>query len=610
MIMNIKKILALYVDVIDRLSRLFLTNYNNAPLLDSQVQLFFKQVPSVVIATSIVATALSFIFYDTAGLTQAITWVLSVYLLTIARFFSVWRYNVSRQAGLDKIGNRSWSIVGISFSMISGFQWGVAVLLYFNPESMVDISILILVELAMIAAAVASLSVIPLAFIGYATPVGLMTAYPLFFSGNSDLYILGVLIIVYLLAMNMFCRNIYKATMFGIRMSIENADLIKSLKIEKNKSESANLAKSRFLAAASHDLRQPLQALTLFTEALKEDVKEEKHHMLVDRVAKSLDALKGLLNSLLDISKLDAGGVKVCKTGFDICTVLNEIRTEFQPMAVKKFQQLAVSNSSFFVFSDPILVKRIIQNLVANAIKHSPEEAMIIVDIKPGHEYGIITVKDNGPGIPENEITKVFNEFYQLNNPERDRNKGLGLGLAIVKRLTDLLSITLSFESQPGSGCIFSLVIPKAESHQMPVQQLEPAALLTGRLNGLNVLVVEDEIDVRESLVMLLEGWGCEVWQTDNIAGAIALVNQNPVALVITDYRLRQNETGLELLKQINAFDKDISGLVITGDTSVEKIKEFMNEDYLVLHKPIKPAELRVAITQLTTETAGSLDKV
>ncbi|MCK4709832.1 MAG: response regulator, partial [Gammaproteobacteria bacterium] len=208
-----------------------------------------------------------------------------------------------------------------------------------------------------------------------------------------------------------------------------------------------------------------------------------------------------------------------------------------------------------------------------------------------------------GPGIPDNEITKVFNEFHQLNNPERNRNKGLGLGLAIVKRLTDLLGVNLSFESIPGLGCTFSLVLPKAQPYQVPDKQVEQTSLLMEQLDSLGVLVVEDEIDVRESLVMLLEGWGCEVWQTDNIAGAIALVNQNSVDLVITDYRLRQNETGLELLKQLNVPGKEVFGLVITGDTSVEKLKVFMNEDYSVLHKPVKPAELRVAIRRLTTET-------
>lgn len=599
--MGINKIFVVYVDLIDWLSRFFSSSYKNPLTLDSQVQLFFKQVPSVVIAASIAATALSFLFYDTAGTRPAVIWVLSVYLFTAVRLYSVYQYGRSRQKAADKMDNRFWSVLCTSFSTLSGLQWGTAVLLYFNPESTVDISILVLLELAMVAAAVASLSVIPIAFVGYATPVALMTAYPLFFSGNSDYYVLGVLVIVYLFVMYMFCKNIYKATMFGIRMSIENASLVQSLQIEKNKADHSNDAKSRFLASASHDLRQPLQALTLFTEALKEEVNEEKQNSLVDRISKSLDALKGLLNSLLDISKLDAGGVLVNKSGFDVASVFEEIRTEFRPMAEKKFQQLAITNASLFVYSDPILIKRVIQNLVINAIKHSSEESLIIVDIKPEGENAVITVKDNGPGIPKNEITKIFNEFHQLNNPERDRNKGLGLGLAIVERLTNLLSVELSLDSLPGVGSVFSLVLPKAKADQIKQIQPESASFSIGRLNGLGVLVVDDEIDVRESLVMLLEGWGCDVWQTDNIAGAVALFNQQTVDLVITDYRLRQNETGLELLRTVNVHSKKVSGLVITGDTSVEKIKEFMHEDYLVLHKPIRPAELRVAIRQLTT---------
>lgn len=598
--MIFKRVLFNYFDMLNWLSKRLFGSYKNLRVVELQVNLFYQQIPTVVMAASIAATALSLIFYDTAGINAAIWWLSSVYLLTLARLFSRHQYKKNTKS----LKYQHWAAIGITFSMLSGIQWGIAALVYFNPQSAVDIAILTLVVLAMTAAAVPSLSVIPLAYVMYVVTSSSMMAYALFVSGFNDFYVLGILVLVYLFTMLFFCLNIYKATMRAINLSVENADLVENLQIEKNKSENANQAKSRFLAAASHDLRQPIQALTLFTEALKENIKGEENTTLVGRISKSLDALKGLLNSLLDISKLDAGGVKVHKDGFDVSGVLEEIRAEFQQTADNKQQHLVISKSSGYVFTDPILVKRIIQNLVANAINHSPEEVMITIDVIKRNQACTISIKDNGPGIPEQEISKVFNEFHQLNNPERDRNKGLGLGLAIVKRLADLLDIPIELKSKAGEGCEFSLVLPEATADQIVKNTAKINTLSVSNFNGLNVLVVEDEIDVRESMAALLESWGCEVQQTDNISRSIEFAKQLPLDLVITDYRLRQNETGLDLLKQLKTLSIDIPGLVITGDTAVEQLKEFMDEDYWVLHKPIKPAQLRIAIQRLTSEKA------
>ncbi|MDH5517497.1 MAG: ATP-binding protein [Gammaproteobacteria bacterium] len=573
------------------------TAHKNEHVINMQVKLFFQQLPSVAAASALTATVTYVLFYGKVDALDISIWLGSVYLVTLVRVITIWMYRKTTVLSSD-----SWASISVTLTLLSGIQWGAASFLMLNSQFVIDMAILIIIVVSLIAASMASLSVIPALFVVYAIPVGVSLVAALIITGNNELYLLSTLVVVFWLAMIFFSRNIYKTTLQGIRLSIENQELIKNLQLEKEKSDEASQAKSRFLAAASHDLRQPLQALTLFTEALKTGVKNEKNVSLVGRISKSLMALRGLLDSLLDISKLDAGGVEVNATGFDVALVLSEIRDEFKPMAEKKFQQLVVSNTTFNVFSDYILIKRIIQNLVVNAIKHSPEETLIIVDVEAANDKCIVTVKDNGMGISENESSKIYDEFYQQNNPERDRNKGLGLGLAIVKRLTNLLGVKLSLESQPASGCTFRLELPTAKPEQVTIKNKETRVTSVAQFKDMGVLVVEDEIDVRESLVMLLEGWGCDVWQSDNIAGALALARQHPVKLVISDYRLRNKETGLGLLKQLDVIEKDISGMLITGDTAVEKLKEFMHEDYLVLHKPIRPAELRVAIKQLTAE--------
>ncbi|MCK4705471.1 MAG: hybrid sensor histidine kinase/response regulator, partial [Gammaproteobacteria bacterium] len=567
--MNVKKITALYIVLLEWLSQFLSISHKNAPILDLQVQLFFKQVPSVIIAASIVATALSFAFYDTAGVMPAIIWALTVYLLTTVRFYSVYRYKISRQTDLEKIDNRFWSLWCTGFSILSGLQWGAAILLFFNPESMVDISILILLELAMIAAAVASLSVIPSAFVGYATPVALMMAYSLFFSGHSDFNILGVLVIVYLLAMYMFCKNIYKATIFGIRMSIENAELIENLQIEKDRAEKANKDKSRFLTATSHDLRQPLHALDLYLGALKNVLTKDEQRELLGKSQASSKALSELFNAIMDVSRLDAGMVSIDKQNVNLKLLLDEVYHSMQPHAESQKIALQIKSSDITVYSDPVLLGRIIRNLVSNAIKHS--EGKNIKVIASADQNGVmLKVIDDGKGIVNTEIENIFSEFYQLNNPERNRAKGIGLGLAIVKRIASQLEHKISVSSELNKGSTFSIFLPVVnESEILKPEQVKNE---TFDFSGTFAIIIEDEAGVRDAMRLLLRSWDCEVLVGDSLAAINAELDQAdyPVPdVIISDYRLRENKTGLDAIITLRErFAEIVPALVVTGDVA------------------------------------------
>lgn len=583
-----------YIAFIEWWMRFMSNGYQHDLVYKKQVELLYLQIPLVVSAVLVISSVLVILFSTEQNQLQAMIWLISVYIFSIIRLYFYFKWS----KGKSSISTHHWAQMGVNFSLVSGFQWAATTLIFFNNNSVIDAAILTLVLLAMISAAVGSSSVIPAAFAAYTAPITVFLFIALLNTENTDYHVFAYLLIVYITASSLFCRNTYKSNMHGIRLSIENIDLVKKLQTEKEKAETANIAKSKFLASASHDLRQPLQSMTLFTEALKENLKEPDNLKLANRITNSHDALSELLNALLDISKLDAGGVEVQNTSFDIAQMINELHLEFQPLVSQKNQQMAISKSSHIIYSDPIITKRILQNLIANAIHYSPVEAMIIIETKIQNKHLLINIKDNGPGIPINEQKHIFTEFYQLNNPERDRNKGLGLGLAIVKRLTILLNSKIKLESSMGSGCNFSFELPLATSEQLAEKQKTPQIASVTSLTDKQILLVEDEIDVREALAMTLKNWGCTIWQTDNIAGALAFINQQDIDFIVTDYRLREHETGIDLLKEIHKVNAGIPGLIITGDTGTEQIQEFLQAGHIVLHKPIKPAELRMAIQQ------------
>lgn len=598
------KLYSIYSEFLEWFMKFTSTSFLDEDVFKKQVELFYKQIPLVIVPVIIISTGLSVIFYSKANHQHFLSyqnddkyiliWLLSVYLVSYIRFYFYKKWRKTNSS----ISFKQFAEIGVNLSFISGIQWATSTLIFFHPESTINVAVLTVIMLGMISGAVGSLSTIPAAFAAFTAPITIFMVYALFSTGNSDYHAFAYMFIVFIIASSFFSRNTYKSNMHGIKLSIENVALIENLQSEKEKAESANIAKSKFLASASHDLRQPLQSMTLFTEALKENLNEPENIYLANRITNSHDALRELLNALLDISKLDAGGVEVKNIPFDIAQITSELYSEFQPIASQKNQQLALSKSSYIVFSDPMLTKRILQNLIANATNYSPEDSIIIIETKIQNDFLLINIKDNGPGIPKKEQNHIFEEFYQLKNPERNRNKGLGLGLAIVKRLSILLNSEIELESSMNAGCDFSFKLPLASSEQITTKEIISQISNFTSLANLQVLLVEDEIDVRDALAVVLKRWGCVVWQTDNIEDALSLIKNKNINFIITDYRLREHETGIELLKEVNKINSDISALMITGDTATEQIQEFLEAGHKVLHKPIKPAELRMAIQQ------------
>lgn len=383
-----------------------------------------------------------------------------------------------------------------------------------------------------------------------------------------------------------------------INLWIRTSVLAEDLRTQKELAERANLAKSAFLAAASHDLRQPVHAIGLFVGALRGVPLTPQGVQVVDRIEQSTIAMDSLFNAILDISRLDAGVVEVRRRTFDIQPLLDRIVGDHADEAKQKSIRLVQPRCGASVVSDPVLIERILRNLVSNAIRHT-EAGKVVVGCRRHQGKIRVEVWDTGPGIAPEDHDRIFQEYFQLRNPERDRTKGLGLGLAIVRRLSNLLECPVTLRSVEGRGSCFAIEMPEA---------LERAPAIDGPLDtsgaqgrGL-VMVIDDEAAIREAMNSLLTGWGYDVITADSHDEMMAYLSQNPVRpdVIICDYRLRGQENGIDVIHSIQAnFGWRVPAMLITGDTAVDRLVEARASGFLLLHKPVPNGKLRAAIVNL-----------
>ncbi len=367
---------------------------------------------------------------------------------------------------------------------------------------------------------------------------------------------------------------------------------------QKEAAERANIAKSHFLAVASHDLRQPMHAMGLFLAALKEQLQTPDALRIVANLEASVAAMSGLFNALLDISRLDAGVIEVQARVFPAYRLLDHIRSAFTAQAEAKGLKLLVVPSRALLHSDPLLLERILFNLVSNALRYTVRGG-VVVGCRWRADGVCIEVWDSGCGIAVDKQRAVFQEFVQLHNPERDRDKGLGLGLAIVERLAQLLACQVSLRSHPGSGSIFSINIPRAAAGAVVEEQREVGRdTLSGRLRGV-VAVVDDDEAILAGMHPLLGGWGLGVVTARGGAELMAQLAAPPDVL-LCDFRLRDGVRGLDVIATLHQhFSKRIAVVLITGDTGADAVRDIKASGYPLLHKPLRPAKLRTLLAKM-----------
>ena len=394
-----------------------------------------------------------------------------------------------------------------------------------------------------------------------------------------------------------------------LQQRIEEATL--ALREKKEEAERASHDKSRFLAVASHDLRQPLHALGLYVAELQRKLSGTEQQRLVEQVEHSVEALSTLLNALLDISKLDAGAVIPQIQTCAVDAMLGRIAADYQMLASIKNIRLIVHPCAGYAASDPLLLERILANLVSNAIRYTYQNGSVMVACRRRGNFLRIEVRDNGVGISKADQSNIFREFFQLTQPQLDTSKGLGLGLAIVDRLVKLLGHRLELRSVPGKGSVFALEVPIA-SHSgktsvAAVAQIQHDSVPEAEISplaGKRLLVVDDDAAVLSGTASILASWGCQV----SAAASVAQVKQlmrNGVEwdFIVSDYQLENDTNGIEVVDLVRQHqNQQIPCILITGDTSPAVLKLVSVSGHHLLHKPVRPAKLRSLIVHLLKE--------
>jgi len=420
-------------------------------------------------------------------------------------------------------------------------------------------------------------------------------------------YSTGVLILLFGLMLLSLARDAFRLLKESVEIRQEQVVLNRQLRAALDDAQAANRAKTRFLASASHDLRQPMHTISLFSAALTMRPLDDATRQIAVHMNTALQALSAQLDALLDVSKLDAGVVPVRKTTFSLAAFLARLQGEYLPLAQARGLALTMHcPSEAWCETDEVLLGRILRNLLENAIKYTPQgEITLGVQAGAGDDHADagpweISVVDSGIGIPQAEHQRIFEEFYQLGNPERDRSRGLGLGLSIVRRLAQLLELDIDMASTPGRGTRFSVAVPRAE---------RPGTVFAGvgstgggvhpdSLAGTRILVLDDEEAVRRGMETLLQAFGCEVLSVGCIAEAVAQSRVAPPDILLVDLRRGGEENGIAAIHELRATRPTLPAILVSGDTAPDRLKDAHRAGILMLHKPVSAEALHQAIRQ------------
>jgi len=392
-----------------------------------------------------------------------------------------------------------------------------------------------------------------------------------------------------------------------VRAEAEARDRENALRAARDEAERARRCKTRFLAAASHDLRQPAQSLTLFGALLADRLRGHPQMPLVQHMNEAVEAMRTLLDGLLDVSRLDAGIVVPEPAPFCIADLFDRLEADYAPRASAKGLRLRCRPLCHSVHSDAGLLERLLRNLLDNALKYTGKGGILLGCRRRGSVM-LIDVVDTGLGMPADKLDEIFEEFVQLGNAERDRSRGLGLGLAVVKRLSRLLNLPVSVRSTPGRGTCFSVEVPlHAAKSPCASARLQDGADRSGRL----AMVIDDEEMILHSLRLVLEEWGWDVLAASSGEEAVRLLDGAGRApdVIVADYRLRHGHTGVEAIHDLHALvGEPVPAIVLTGDTSPERIQEARRSGFAVLHKPVTLTELSARLAEVRAAASAAAD--
>ncbi|WP_448951221.1 ATP-binding protein [Labrys neptuniae] len=575
------------------------------------VDLLFRQSRAVMLANLIIPWPVAYVLRHVVPGGQLLAWVALIYGLTGARLYLSHLYFSRGGEGRTPL---AWARLFTLLSVLSSLLWGGVGWIGFVPAEQHLIAFSCIVIVGMAGGAVPSLSAYPPAYAGLLIAMNLPFALRCL-GEDGPIYSIYLVFQICLVGVYFYYSRItYRSLRETIALRFENVALVAGLERERDRATAADRAKTRFLAAASHDLRQPIHALGLFTATLnalaqKGDVRAEEARSLAGKMRSGIGALGGLLHGLIDVSRLDAGLVPVEVRALPLRPLFAGLREEYAGQARERGSDLRVVDSSAWVESDPVQLKRILDNFLSNALRYAPE-GRVVVGVRRRGEAAEIVVADDGPGIAPDQQGLVFEEFTQLDNPQRNRQQGLGLGLAIVRRLAALLDHPIGLHSSPGRGSAFSIRAPRILVP--PIEADRPLAGLEEEDAGFGIMVLDDDAGVLDGLIALLTAWGYRVHAGTTVEelcrGHDARgVHPAPVDLIIADYRLAGGVTGSEAIERLIAhLGYSVPALIVTGDTTPQRMRDLAASGHEVLHKPLAPDLLQAAIRRAIEGPAAS----
>jgi two-component system, sensor histidine kinase len=595
-------------DAPPRRSRAWLDPALSEHILAAQVRWQYRGSQYTALAAAGVAMVFWFAFHGLTGDRRVFVWAAFVHSAQALRFVNALLYQRARARGTG-IDSRHWLNRHYVLLAVTALGWGSAAALLWPTQELPRVAFVMLLLLGMGAGGVSAFVASRTAIYLWLVPLTLPLVAVLALQQGPHAGALATIVLVYLLANLAFALNHNSMLTRALVARYENAELVEQLRHQMELVATANREKSRFLASASHDLRQPLHALTLFATALDKRLVGTDAAPLMQNLNDCIGSLDRSFNAMLDVSRLDAGVVEPSVLSFPLRDVFRRLHMHFAGQAEASGLHLRFKPGGKVVATDPQLLERILGNLIQNAIKYTKSGGIVVVARDRAHSSAregaraiSIEVWDTGVGIADKQLPRVFDEFYQVDNPGHDRSRGLGMGLAIVKRLALLLRHPLEVHSRVGRGTMFRLVVPRA----VPVAENEADTgadtVPSPDGNAGTLLIIDDEQRIRDSMSLLLAEWGYRTLLADSIAQAceVAQSTGTPIDAIVSDLRLRDGEDGLAAIDAVCRLQgRQLPALLVTGDTDQEQIKRVHDSGHKVLFKPVRAKELYAALRQL-----------
>lgn len=571
------------------------------PVRAECLRTLFQQVPNSLAAATVVtvymvATAAPFHAWQSIA-----TW-LAIQVST--QVFRVWLIREQRRIPADDDGRRLelHARFYTLYMLIAGLVWGSTAFFFMDTAQPITVALTLCGLYGISGGSVPGNAYNPSGLFAFIGAIFGLVMLRMLLIGEYDYTVLGLASVAYSGILVMFTRVQNRELKEGFAIRFENRRLLAELEVQKaeaeaarGRAEKANLAKSQLLAAASHDLRQPLHALSLFSGSLQSLALDDEAKDVAARIQANVAAMEKLFNGLLDISRLEAGVVQSHREPVSCQDLFDRLAGYFDPVAEQQGLDLRFRDTDLWIDSDAALTEQICVNLAANALRYTRSGGILVAARRRGERVSI-EVSDTGIGIAAADQARIFDEFVQIGNPERDRSKGLGLGLAIAQRMAAILGSQIEIASVEGRGSRFSFTLPRAG----PAEAVRTMAA-PDLMQGLRLLLVDDDAMVREGTGLLLRQWGVEAATVPDLAAAQALIGDGAAFDVcLADYRLPGDLNGLGVITALSALPGAPGTFcLVTGDMGAEVLAAAAEAGVPIIHKPLHPARLRALLNHL-----------